>query len=178
MSNSMKDALQQQIAAGNLAAPKNKNRNRVRASLHEGTKWEDGDWVMFEPETEKHLHVSSVNHLFVQLRDAMRQATGDMSWAVRHASQVKRENMPFLHCASRKLIIFDPMGMFRDPVREFYSKKYFLWSIFPSQAYYFKPLEEVERVESEARLIRELREAEARLDAESQAAPPASGEQQ
>lgn len=159
MSQSIKDALQAQITAGNLQVAK-KNRNRIKATLHEGTRWEDGDWVVFEPENEKHLHIASVHHLFVQLRDAMRQATGDLSWAVRHASQVKRENMPFLHCASKKLIMFDPMSMFRDPVREFYAKKYFLWSIFPSQAYYFKSMEEFTRVEAELKLLRELKQAE------------------
>lgn len=166
-SQSMKDALQKQIVAGNLQVARAKNRNRIKASLAEGTKWEDGDWIMFEPETEKHLHIASPHHLFIQLRDAMRQATGDMSWAVRHASQIRRENMPFLHCASKKLIVFDPMAPFRDPVREFYSKKHFLWSIFPSQSYYFKPIDEFSRVESELRLLKELREAEEKLTAAS-----------
>jgi hypothetical protein len=131
----------------------------VVATLNEGTAWVEDSWVLFEPTAKDRLYVSSPAHLFSILRDAVRLATGDDTWSVRYASQIKRENVPFLHCSSSNHILFDPFALFRDPIRELYTKRYFLWPIAASQSYFFKPYDEVRELDAKLKTIEDLRKA-------------------
>ena len=139
--------------------PANRKAPLVLAQLNEGKEWKDESWVLFEPAGKERLYVANTAHLFSVLRDAVRVATGDDTWSVRYASQIKRENVPFLHCSSSNSIIFDPFALFRDPIRELYTKRYFLWPIAASQSYFFKPYEEVKELDNKLRHLEELRRA-------------------
>lgn len=150
--------------------PSNRKTPLVKAELREGEAWEDESWVLFEPATKDRLYFANTAHLFSLLRDAVRTATGDDTWSVRYASQVKRENVPFLHCSSSNSIIFDPFALFRDPIRELYTKRYFLWPITASQSYYFKPYEEMRELDAKLRSLEELRKS--LNEADAQEGPP------
>lgn len=119
--------------------------SNVIAELHDGD-WGAESWVRFSAPGNERIHFSNVAHLFSVLRDAIRLASGDSSWSIRYASQLKNDNMPFLHCGSRRVIIIDPMLPYRSPMREFYATRQFLWYVLPSQSYYFKSVQEVQEV--------------------------------
>ena len=144
--------------------PSNKKPLVITARLDETSKsWTEDNWAVFEPATTERLYVANPAHLFSLLRDAVRAATGDHTWSVRYASQVKRENIPFLHCSSSNSIIFDPFAMFRDPIREFYTKRQFVWPIMASQSYYFKPYDEVRALDAQLKSLEELSKAMAEM---------------
>jgi len=130
---------------------------QIVAELEEGTQCVEGSWILFRPqEPSKRLNIYNNVHLFSQLKEAMRRLSGDFSWSIRYASQVRRENMPFLHSANTRTILFDPFMCFRDPIREFFSTKYFLWQIMPSNSYYFKSQAEQQAVFNELEMLASL----------------------
>jgi len=99
--------------------------------------------------------------LFNQLRDALRVLSGDSTWALRYASQIQRENHPFLHSGQNRIIMFDPFMPFRDPIQEFLSTRVFLWQVFPSNAYYFKLQKEVKDCQAQLDAVAALNNAAA-----------------
>jgi hypothetical protein len=90
------------------------------------------------------------------MKEALRKLTGDYSWSIRYASQIRRENMPFLHSSNTKCIMFDPFMPFRDPVREFFQTRVFLWQIFESNSYYFKTQQEARNVTAELDMLKHI----------------------
>jgi hypothetical protein len=126
--------------------PSNSKKKAVilTAALHESAGWVEDSWVMFSAPANERIYISSTQSLFGLMRDAVREASGDHNWSVRQASQVKSENVPFLHNSTNNVILFDPFALFRDPLRELYANRYLLWPIFPSQPYYFKPYAEAD----------------------------------
>lgn len=121
--------------------------------------WGADSWVRISTPENGRAHFSSLSHLFTVVRDAVRLASNDPTWSIRYASQVKNDNLPFLHCASRRVIMFDPMMVFRDPIREFYNLKQFTWCILPSQAHYLKSLGDVQAVNERQSTLEALRAA-------------------
>lgn len=112
-------------------------------------------WVTFKfSNPGARPRVVDLAHLYKGLRKALQEVTGDSSWRIRFASQVKNENMPFLHSSATRTVLLDPLAHLRDPVRELVKDGYLSWQIYPSQVYYFKPVEEVNRVRSQEVLIR------------------------
>lgn len=155
----MKPDLKDQLQSVRGSVRTTRKQPGIVATLNEGEKWEADSWIMFEPANGVMPKIVTTMHLFYQLRDAIRWATGDKSWSVRYASQITRENVPFLHCTTSKSIVFDPLSMFRDPVREFHKNRYFLWGIHPSQAHYFKTMEEAALVDQEIKTLDALKKA-------------------
>lgn len=134
---------------------------QVVARLEEGDGFVAGSWVEFRvPENIVRPSFNGSVHLFSQLREAVRRASGDYTWAIRYASQVTRENMPFLHSSQTKTILFDPFMPFRDLTREFSSSRVLVWQIFPSNAYYFKTQAEAKSVTAQLTMLNSLCEGE------------------
>lgn len=120
----------------------------LTASLSEG-------WVTFKfSNPGARPRVVDLAHLYKGLRRSLQEVTGDSSWRIRFASQVKNENMPFLHSSATRTVLLDPLAHLRDPVRELVKDGYLTWQIYPSQVYYFKPVDEVNKVRSQEILIR------------------------
>lgn len=133
---------------------------QIVATLNEGVRVEADSWVEFRPidPTKKPRFRNKID-LFNQLRDALRLLSGDSTWAIRYASQIQRENHPFLHSGKNRIIMFDPFMSFRDPLQEFLSTRFFLWQVFPSNAYYFKLQKEVKDCQAQIDALEALKNA-------------------
>jgi len=115
---------------------------------------EEKAWVTFRfINNAARPRIISLGHLYSELRRALQTLTQDRSWSVRYASQVRRENFPFLHSAQELQILLDPLAPLRDPIRELLKDGYLCWQLFPSQSYYFKSLEDAEAIRERDRLI-------------------------
>lgn len=66
------------------------------------------------------------------------------TWRPRYASQVKGENIPFLHCADTLRILVDTLGTIRDPIRSLNQVGEVIFSVLDSQQKYFKTPSEVQ----------------------------------
>jgi hypothetical protein len=130
---------------------------QIVARVEEGEGFGPGTWIEFKHVPgEKKLMINNNLHLFSQLKEAMRRLTKDYSWSIRYASQIRRENMPFLHSSNTKCIMFDPFMAFRDPVREFFHSHTFLWQIFESNSYYFKTQQAARDVSTEIEMLKQV----------------------
>lgn len=155
-------SLQDQLREA-LPPRREKPAPQIIAYLYEGDSVQAESWIEFRPaDSAKKLRFRSKIDLFTQMRDALRLLSGDNTWALRYASQIHRENHPFLHSGQKRTILFDPFMAFRDPVREFLSTRVFVWQVFPSNSYYFK-------------LQREVQDCQSQLDAVNALSSAASG---
>lgn len=119
--------------------------------------WEEpgSPWVTFRfVNNNARPRVTSLNHLYTELRKALIALSGDRTWSVRYASQIRQENFPFLHSSHSLHILLDPLAPLRDPIRELLKDGYLCWQLHPSQSYYFKSLEEAEAIRQRDRMIR------------------------
>lgn len=86
------------------------------------------------------------SRLLREVGTAVRIATGDNTWSIRYASQVTQQNLPFLHSSMTRRVIIDPLQPYRVAAMHMYQARELMLTILPSQAYYFKSLDEAKRV--------------------------------
>lgn len=116
----------------------------------------DTEWVRIRfQDNERRGRIVSLTHFFSELHRALIALTGDRTWSLRYASQIRSENFPFLHSSQSLRILFDPLGPYRDPTRELVRDGYLIWQIVPSQAYYFKSFQEASLIRDRERMIRD-----------------------
>jgi hypothetical protein len=63
---------------------------------------------------------------------------GNETWRTRYASQVKGENIPFLHCPDNLKILMDPLCTIRDPIRSLNQIGEIFLTMLDSKQSYFK----------------------------------------
>lgn len=146
----------QQHTNGDATRPR-RHQPIIEAVLNEGQFVEADSWIEFRPLPDvKKINFRTRLDMFVNFRDALRLLSRDSSWSLRYASQIKFENMPFLHSSQTRTIMFDPFMAFRDPLREFAAQRSFIWQIYPSNSYFFKMQREVHECEDRLALLKSL----------------------
>lgn len=125
------------------------NQKLLIATVEDAKDADSTAWVRFTPFNPNPTHserIYSVQQLFVSMKNALKESTGNLTWSLRYASRVTKENLPFLHSSKTLQVILDPLLPYRDPVRELMTLGYLEFQISDSQAYYFKSMQDANTI--------------------------------